>query len=162
MRSIGRKAAGFAFLATVAALAGGCSSIRDHRGYLADSALVDSVQAGIDNRVSVEKTLGRPTFVGQFGDDSWYYVSQDTRQAAFRRPKTSEQLIMRVRFDKDGNVAGVDRKAMEHVVRLDPDGHKTPTLGRDRSFIEDLFGNIGSVGGPGGAGGGGAGGPNGS
>ena len=69
---------------------------------------------------------------------------------------------MRVRFDKDGNVVGVDRKAMEHVVRLDPDGHKTPTLGRDRSFIEDLFGNIGSVGGPGGAGGGGPGGPNGS
>ena len=99
--------------------------------------------------MSVEKTLGRPTFVSQFGDDSWYYVSQDTRQAAFRRPKTSGQLVMRVRFDKDGNVAGVDREAMEHVVRLDPDGHKTPTLGRDRSFIEDLFGNIGSVGGPG-------------
>jgi outer membrane protein assembly factor BamE (lipoprotein component of BamABCDE complex) len=163
MRSFGRKAASLAVLAALALGLGGCASIRDHRGYLVDTALADSIQAGIDNRMSVEKTLGRPTFVSQFGADSWYYVSQDTRQAAFRRPTTSGQLVMRVAFDPAGNVASVDRVQMQHVVRLDPDGHKTPTLGRDRSFIEDLFGNIGSVGGPGGApGGGGGGGPNGS
>ena len=162
MRSFGRKPAGLAALAAFAILAGGCSSIRDHRGYLVDTALVDSVQAGIDNRQSVEKALGRPTFVSQFGDSSWYYVSQDTSQAAFRRAKTKNQMVMRVRFDPAGNVAGVDRAAMEHVVRLDPDGHKTPTLGRDRSFLEDLFGNIGAVGAPGTGGGGGPGGPNGS
>lgn len=163
MRSIGRKATGLAVLAGLAAAAGGCSSIRDHRGYIVDSALVDSVQPGVDNRMSVERTLGRPTFVSQFGDNSWYYVSQETRQAAFRRPTTKGQMIMRVRFDPAGNVAGVDRAAMEHVVRLDPDGHKTPTLGRDRTFLEDLFGNIGAVGAPGAApGGGGPGGPNGS
>ena len=161
MRSLGRKAVGFTAFAAFALLTG-CASIKDHRGYLADNTLLESVQPGIDNRLSVEKTLGRPTFTSQFGDDSWYYVSQDTRQSAFRRPKTNAQTIFRVRFDKDGNVAGVDRKSMEHVVRLDPDGHKTPTLGRDRSFIEDLFGNIGSVGGPGGGAGGGPGGPNGS
>ena len=49
---------------------------------------------------------------------------------------------------------------MERVARLDPDGKKTPTLGRDRTFLEDLFGNIGAVGAPG-MGGGGAGGPGG-
>ena len=164
MLSTGRKTKGAALAAGLAILASGCASIRDHRGYLVDTALVDSVQPGIDNRVSVERTLGRPTFISQFGDQSWYYVSQDTRQAAFRRPRTNEQMILRVRFDTTGNVAGVDKAAMEHVVRLDPDGHKTPTLGRDRSFLEDLFGNIGSVGAPGAApgGGGGGGGPNGS
>lgn len=131
--------------AVLAALAG-CSSIRDHRGYLIDPALVDSVQPGVDNKQSVERTLGRPTFVSQFGPPAWYYVSVDTRQAAFTRPRTKEQLILRVTFDDAGNVRGVDRRGVEKVVRLDPDGHKTPTLGRDRSFIEDLFGNIGAVG----------------
>ena len=29
---------------------------------------------------------------------------------------------------------------------LQPDGDKTPTLGRERGFLEDLFGNIGQVG----------------
>lgn len=144
---------------------GGCASIKDHRGYIIDQALLDSVQPGIDNRDSVERTLGRPTFVSEFGRQDWYYISQNTRQAAFSRPRANEQLILRVRFDDKGNVAGIDRAGMEKVARLDPDGKKTPTLGRERTFIEDLFGNIGTVGtGAGGAGGGSGpgGGPNGS
>jgi outer membrane protein assembly factor BamE (lipoprotein component of BamABCDE complex) len=160
---LGRTGLGLALAAGLAVLAGGCSSIRDHRGYLADAALVDSVQPGVDNRTSVERTLGRPTFISQFGDSAWYYVSQDTTQKAFRRPRTKQQTILRVRFDPAGNVAAVDRAAMEKVVRLDPNGDKTPTLGRDRGLLEDLFGNIGTVGAPGmGGGGGSGGGPNGS
>ena len=144
--------------------ASGCTTIKDHRGYIADSALIDAVQPGIDNRQSVERTLGRPTFVSQFGDKSWFYVSQETRQKPFKRGRTHSQSILRVRFDASDNVVGVDKAGMEKVARLDPDGHKTPTLGRNRTFIEDLFGNIGSVGAPGmGQGGGGpGGGPNGS
>jgi hypothetical protein len=46
------------------------------------------------------------------------------------------------------------------VVYLDPNGDKTPTLGRERGFLEDLFGNIGQVGGAG-LGGAPGGGPNG-
>ncbi len=165
MRQFGRIIAGVALAAGLAAATGGCSSIRDHRGYLIDTALLDSVQPGVDNQTSVERTLGRPSFISQFGEKAWYYVSMDTKQAAFKRPKTSGQTITRVRFDAAGNVAGVDKAGMEKVARLDPDGDKTPTLGRDRSFIEDLFGNIGSVGAPGaptGGGGGPGGGPNGS
>jgi hypothetical protein len=39
-----------------------------------------------------------------------------------------------------------DRSGMEQVVRISPEGDETPTLGRERSFLEDLFGNIGQVG----------------
>lgn len=142
---------------------GGCASIKDHRGYIVDQVLLDSVQPGIDNRESVERTLGRPTLVSEFGRKDWYYISQNTRQAAFSRPRANEQLILRVRFDEKGNVVAIDRAGLEKVAQLDPDGKKTPTLGKNRSFIEDLFGNIGTVGaarrGPGGGPGGG---PNGS
>lgn len=52
---------------------------------------------------------------------------------------------------------------MEKVVQLRPDGARTPTLGRERTFLEDLFGNIGTVGAAGmGGAQGGPGGPNGS
>ena len=146
----------------LAVLAGGCASIRDHRGYLIDAALVDSVQPQVDNRTSVERTLGRPTWISQFGQQDWYYVSVDTKQKAAQRPKSYEQTVLRVRFDPAGNVAAVDRTGMEKVARIDPDGKITPTLGRDRSFLEDLFGNIGAVGAPGMGGGAGGPGPNGS
>ena len=149
--------------------AGGCTSIHDHRGYLVDQALVDSVQPGNDNRFSVERTLGRPTFASQFGEPMWYYIATDTKQTAFHTPRAEKQIVLRVRFDAKGNVSAVDKAGMERVVRLNPDHKITPTLGRKRTFLEDLFGNIGTVGaggGPatsGGSGGGrGGGGPNGS
>lgn len=133
-------------LGVLALLAGGCASIKDHRGYLIDPALTGSVQPGIDNRTSVERALGQPTFKSEFGKQIWYYVSIDTRQRPFKRPQAKAENVLMVSFDEKGNVASVERRGMEKVVSLNPDGHKTPTLGRNRSFFEDLFGNIGSVG----------------
>jgi outer membrane protein assembly factor BamE (lipoprotein component of BamABCDE complex) len=149
----------------LALLASGCASVKDHRGYLVDGPLVESVQPGLDNRASVEKVLGRPTFVSQFGTPTWYYVSINTKQLAFGTPRPSAEYLLKVNFDGAGKVASVSHEGLEHVVRLSPDGHKTPTLGRNRSFFEDLFGNIGAVGAiPGGTGPGAPGGrgPNGS
>ncbi len=143
----------------IAVLAGGCTSIRDHRGYTIDKPLVDAIQPGIDNRSSVEQTLGRPTFASQFGNKDWYYVSQDVRTRAFRRPRTEDQTVIRIRFDAAENVAAVERRGMEQIARIDPEGDKTKTLGRDRSFLEDLFGNVGAVGIPGAGGPGGPVGP---
>ena len=143
-------------LAAAALALSACASIKDHRGYLVDGALLESVMPGVDNRVSVERMLGRPSFIGQYGRQDWYYVSTNTRQSAFGAPHASEQLMIRVMFDEKGNVTGVERSGMEKVARIDPDGAKTPTLGRERTFLEDLFGNIGQVGAgapPGGQGG---------
>lgn len=143
----------------------GCASIKDHRGYIMDEALVISVQPGVDNKTSVERTLGRPTFTSDFGKQTWYYVSMNTGQKPFTRPKTANQSILVVDFDAKGNVATIERQGMQNVVSLSPESDKTPTLGRDRSFFQDLFGNIGAVGAlPGGGAGGATGGtgPNGS
>lgn len=157
MRITGRIALSMGAALGLVVLAG-CSSIRDHRGYRVEEVLVDSVQPGIDNRLSVEGTLGRPTFESQFGNKDWYYVSRDTKTPAFRRTRPEDQTVLRIRFDANDNVIAVDRSGMEKVAKIDPEGDKTRTMGRDRSFLEDLFGNVGAVGAPGaGAGAGGAG-----
>lgn len=137
---------GTAALLVAALAASGCAKVKGFQGYIADPTLVDSVQAGIDNRASVEKTLGRPTFVGQFDAADWYYVSRQTRQYSFATPKPSEQTVLRIRFDGAGNVAAVDKAGVERVASINPENDKTPTLGKDRSFFEELFGNIGQVG----------------
>ena len=141
-------------LATTALLAAGvslgaCSSIRESRGYIVDPVLLNSVQPGIDNQQSVEMTLGRPTFTSQFGEPTWYYVSSTTGRKPFVRPTIREHQVLAVQFDANGNVASAERSGLDKVVYLTPDGDATPTLGRERSFLEDLFGNIGTVGQPG-------------
>ena len=140
-------------LGAVAALPA-CSSIRESRGYVIDSSLYSAVQPGIDNQQSVEATLGRPTFTSQYGEPTWYYVSSVTGRRPFVRPRVQDHSVLAVRFDSAGNVVATDRSGIEQVVALNPDGAETPTLGRERGFLEDLFGNIGTVGAPGaGAGG---------
>ena len=143
----------------VAALLPACSAIRESRGYITDPVLNEVIQPGIDNQRSVEGTLGRPTFTSQFGQPTWYYVSSITGQRPFTRPRIREHSVLAVRFDEAGKVIAVDRSGADKVVYLDPDGDKTPTLGRERGFLEDLFGNIGQVGGGGIPGAGGPGGP---
>ena len=134
--------------------AGGCSSIKESRGYFDDDRLTGLVQPGIDNRQSVEATLGRPTFTSQFGPETWYYVSSLTGRRPFVRPRIQEHSVLAVRFDGSGNVIAADKSGIDQVVYLRPDGDETPTLGRERGFLEDLFGNIGTVGAPGTGGGG--------
>ena len=132
-----------------AALLGACAGIREHRGYVVDEQLAQAVQVGVDNKESVAKTLGRPTFIGQFDANDWYYLSRDTTQFAFRNPRVTDQKLLHVRFDAAGNVIAVDRTGEERIAAVDPSGDKTATLGRKRSFFEELFGNIGTISQPG-------------
>lgn len=133
-------------IAAAMALTSGCTRLRAHQGYIGDQTLLSSVQPGVDNKESVQASLGRPTFVGQFDQNDWYYYARDTRQLAFAQPTATEQFVLKVRFDNAGNVASVTQTGKELISKISPEGDKTPTLGRNKSFFEEIFGNIGSVG----------------
>ena len=133
----------------MAATLAGCAAVHTHRGAVIDPTLASAIQPGVDNKASVEKLLGRPSFTGEFTPDDWYYVSRDTDQFAFRNPRVTEQtvLLVQLRSGRQRRLgrphrqgAGAERRAV---------GRKTPTLGRKQSFFEELFGNIGTVGAPG-------------
>jgi outer membrane protein assembly factor BamE (lipoprotein component of BamABCDE complex) len=147
MKAVRFLGAGALLAMTLAA--GGCASIKEHRGFIVDPTLTASIQPGIDNKQSVQGTLGHPSFESQFGQPTWYYVSSTTGRRPFVNPRIQEHQVLAVQFDAAGNVAGVERTGIDKVVYLSPDGDKTPTLGRERGFFEDLFGNIGAVGAPG-------------
>jgi outer membrane protein assembly factor BamE (lipoprotein component of BamABCDE complex) len=129
-----------------AAVLPACSRVKQNMGYVVDESLVVAIQPGVDNKESVGKTLGRPTFTSEFDDREWYYISRNTTQLAFAAPKTKSQSIIRISFDPKGNVAAVDRRGMEQIASINPVNDKTPTLGREKSLLRDLFGNIGAVG----------------
>lgn len=152
--SAGRVAA----IAGIVMATGACSSIVYHRGYIAEPVLTNAIHPGIDNKRSVRGTLGDPTLVSQFGNPVWYYVSSVTHQAPFTRPHITSESVLAIHFNRAGDVTAVDHTGLSKVVQVKPDHAKTPTLGRKRTLLEDLFGNIGQVGaaapGVGGAGGG--------
>jgi outer membrane protein assembly factor BamE (lipoprotein component of BamABCDE complex) len=140
-------------LLKVAVIAGammiaGCTGVLAHKGAVIDQELVTGIQPGVDNKASVEKLLGRPTFTGQFNQNDWYYVSRDTKQIAFRNPRVTRGTVLMVKFDQAGNVVSTGQTGKELIASLDPSGRRTPTLGRKKSFFDELFGNMGAVGAP--------------
>ncbi len=146
-RSSGRPALMAAGGALLMLLASGCSRIQEHQGFIIEPLVVLSVLPGVDNKASVQGSMGHPTFISQFGPERWYYISRTTRQLAFSSPRASGQVLYMIEFDQGGNVARVtDDITLNKVANLSPDSHKTPTLGRKRSIFDDVFGNIGAVG----------------
>ena len=143
-KALASLAIGTALLATA-----GCTRIRDHHGYITDSQLIQSVQPGVDNRESVMRTLGRPSFESEFDKGSWYYVSRNTSQLGFSNPVAKKQQLLIVSFDANGTVNNVEQRGLEKVVDVGMVGDKTPTLGRERTLLGDIFGNIGRAGGAG-------------
>lgn len=139
-------------LTTIAALGlgaltvGACTPLRTHQGYIIDPDLVNSVQPGVDNRTSVLQTLGKPTFTSQFNQGDWYYVSRDARNFGYTNPKVRDQVTLRISFDARGVVTGIAKGDVSQTASVRPYGKSTPTLGRKRSFFDELFGNIGTVG----------------
>ncbi len=82
------------------------------------------------------------------------------QESGVQQSPGKQQLTLRILFDAKGNVAKVDRfDGTQLVASVDPYGKTTPTLGRKRSFFDDLFGNIGTVSAMGAPGGGGDSGP---
>ena len=84
-------------------------------------------------------------FTGTFESNDWYYLARDTRTFAFRDPKVMDQNVLHIRFDQAGNVASVNTTDETLIASIQPSKDKTPTLGREKSFFEELFGNIGSI-----------------
>jgi len=154
MASKAKAVIGAGMVLVMAGALSGCTTIREKRGYMMEDTLISVIQPGLDDKVSVERTLGRPSFTNTYGQETWFYVSSMTARKPFRSPKIKEHDVVSIHFDRAGNVVSVERAGLEQVVLLNPDRRKTPTLGKQRSFLQDLFGNIGAVGAaPGGAGG---------
>jgi hypothetical protein len=53
--------------------------------------------------------------------------------------------VLHVRFDQAGNVAAVDQMDEKLIASINPNNDRTPTLGRERGFFDELFNNIGTI-----------------
>ena len=73
-------------------------------------------------------------------------MSSTVVQRPFTRPKIRQHYVLAVSFDDAGNVTKAQNWGLDKVAYINPDNAKTPVLGRERSFLQDLFGNIGQVG----------------
>ncbi|GBF57358.1 outer membrane protein assembly factor BamE [Candidatus Phycosocius bacilliformis] len=124
-------------------LLGACTGVVDRRGFLADESQQAPFQDGVDTKETVLSRMGNPSQTGTFDEQTWYYISAIQKQTAFYKPRTTERTIMAISFDDSDKVASQRKYTLADGRVIAYDNRRTPTRGREVTFLEQIFGSIG-------------------
>jgi outer membrane protein assembly factor BamE (lipoprotein component of BamABCDE complex) len=121
-----------------------CTAVVDRRGFLADDVATGvAAQVGVDTKQTLLSRYGNPSQQGTFDEQTWYYISATQSQTAFYRPRTTARAITAVSFDDGDRVAEVRKYGLQDGRIIAYNDGRTPTRGREVTFLEQLFGSIG-------------------
>jgi outer membrane protein assembly factor BamE (lipoprotein component of BamABCDE complex) len=136
MKTISRLVA----VAMIAGIAGACVQGEEfQRGYILDEQALANVRPGMSAEQVLE-TLGTPSTVSTVGNQSWYYISQTSRQQfAFQKQRVVDQRVTAVYFTPNLRVERVALYGIEDGVIFDFISRTTPTGGEEQSFLGNLF-----------------------
>ena len=128
-------------LALGALLLLGCTPVINQRGYLPDPGSEAAIKVGVDTKTTVQKRLGDPSTQSTFSEasTSWYYISSVEKQVAFFNPEVESRKILAINFDKDGKVIAMRHYSLRdgHIVSFET--RETPSLGKEMTFLQQLF-----------------------
>ena len=133
--------AAIALLAT-GALAG-CGPPNDLRGNNPDKRLLAEIKPGVTDKASVTQLLGSPSSVATFDNNTWYYISQETQNVAFFKPRLKDEKVVSISFNDKGVVKQVGYVGLDRHVDVVPNPDATPAPGREFTLLEQLIGNFG-------------------
>ncbi len=135
-----------AILIGVMGLSGGlsaCSKIERSRGYVPNAEELAAIEIGVDTKLTVQESLGSPSTVGTFDDNSWYYIRSRHQRIAFFREEVINREVVAIYFTEDGRVDDLAHFGLEDGFVVSYSTRKTPTRGRELTILEQLLGNVG-------------------
>ncbi len=121
----------------------GCKSTVNQRGFVAPSNMTQLIRVGVDTKASLQTSLGSPSTLGTFNDGTWYYISSRQKDFLFFQPEEVERQIVAVNFGADEKVASVKTYGLEDGVEVAFSDRETPARGRELTFLQQIFGNVG-------------------
>ena len=147
--SIGKRRLRSVLLATVVAAAiggqlitAGCVPIRDYRGFVAKADTTEQLRIGA-SRAEVEEIMGTPSASSSIGGESYYYISSVFETTAFFEPEEVDRTVYAIQFDDSDRVSRIAHYGLQDGKLFDFISRKTPTRGKELTFVQELFGNIG-------------------
>ncbi len=134
-------------LAVIAAVAlsvavGACSPRATTRGNLPDPDLVAQLKEGDFTREEVAEFLGSPSSVTLFGDEVWFYISEQSETLAWFEPTIKNRQVLALHFGKGGTLVKIEKVGLEEAQELVPVERRTPTHGNKLTFLDQLVGNF--------------------
>jgi outer membrane protein assembly factor BamE (lipoprotein component of BamABCDE complex) len=143
LRHIQRSLPAALVAAGLALALGACEQTVQVRGNMPLEEDLAQINPGVHSRNDVARLLGSPSAISTFQDSKWYYIGQKTSDFAFFAPEVLERKVVVVSFDNTGNVAQTETLTLADSQDIDPIDRKTPTEGKELTFLQQIFGNLG-------------------
>lgn len=130
-------------VAAAALAAAGCEATINPRGHLLDPSLPQRIRVGVDTKSTVEAYIGSPSTISTFSDQTWYYISTVQEDLLFFHPQEIDRQVVAVHFGPDDRVDGIRTLGPADAVDVAFTDEETPTRGRELTFLQQIFGNVG-------------------
>lgn len=122
----------------------GCSATYRNSGYVPTDADLAEIAVGVDDRASVEDSVGRPVSQGVIADRAWYFVGTRWEYFAYRAPEAIDRQVVAISFDDGGTVRNIERFTLADGEVISLNRRVTDSNIEGVSLIRQLLGNIGN------------------
>jgi outer membrane protein assembly factor BamE (lipoprotein component of BamABCDE complex) len=132
----GRRLLAFGIVVSLALA--GCAETQT-KGYVLNPSAIDQIPVG-SSQEQVLVVLGTPSTVATIDGEVFYYISTQTEKPiAFMRASVVDQRVLAVYFDKSRKVERIANYGIQDGKIFDFVTRTTPNIGKDRSFIGQVF-----------------------
>ncbi len=116
------------------------------RGQVVKDYQLEMLEVGKSTYNDVLENLGTPTSFSNYDKRIWYYFSQTRNQWGFLSPSFADQEVYQIKLNDQGVYLGYKRFTGDDAVKLSVSKDTTPTVARDKSFLQELVTNFGRYG----------------
>jgi outer membrane protein assembly factor BamE (lipoprotein component of BamABCDE complex) len=121
----------------------GCAPRVTSHGIPATRIEQAQITPGVDTRGSVERQLGRPSSTSIADNEQWFYVSTVMESETYKARRVVDRRVFVISFDEVGLVSDFEELGVDDGVAVALRTETTPTYGREMTFAQQMFSNIG-------------------
>ena len=113
------------------------------RGNKVDPDQLKELVPGTSTRDDVTALIGSPTARATFDDNTWIYVTQQTRPRIARTLGVVSQTVVVMNFNDQGVLQTFRTLDQADALPVEMASQTTPSPGTEATFMQQLLGNIG-------------------
>lgn len=120
-----------------------CAPVIDNRGYVFDESLLPQLVVGTTSAADIITIMGSPSTVSTLNDGAYYYISSRFITEAYRAPRETERRVLAIFLDEDKKIRDLGFYTLEDGNIVTIVERTTETQGRELTFLQQIFGNLG-------------------
>ncbi len=120
-----------------------CAPTVATRGNLVADSKLEQIKPYYATKYDVQDRLGPPSAVAPFEENTWYYIGSTSETMGIFKEEVIKQRILAVKFDEYDTVMEITELDPNKAQEFEIVERKTPTAGKDFTFIQQLVGNVG-------------------